>query len=116
VHGLQKICGQAQAKLISALLGRRQGSVCCSFHSGIHSAEPLPAEPSLVAASCMRLDEDRRGQKGSSPPGPPMRAKQIGKSVQEVEVGHLSTKSPPGAPGVVGLEEPGRRPLELSLG
>ena len=53
----------------STAVGREAGdSACFSFHSESGSDYPLPTERSVVAASCIWLDEDRRGHKGGPPP------------------------------------------------
>lgn len=50
----------------STVVGREAGnSACFPFHSESGSDYPLPTERSVVAASCIWLDEDRRGHKGA---------------------------------------------------
>lgn len=66
---LQKGSGLTQATRIPLPLDRRQATLRVSpFIRESSSDYPLPTEKSAVAASCIWLDEDRRGHKDGPPP------------------------------------------------
>lgn len=83
--------GLSQATRIPLPLDGRQATLRVPpFIQESSSDYPLPTERSVAAASCMRLDEDRRGQEG----GPSsqcswMRIKQIVSYLEGVDVRNL---------------------------